>query len=112
MNIVITFSGKLPRITIDGRHYKPAAAAPDGRLAADHLREALYSGHIPPGSWAVAEVLLRPSMLRAAGAVGGSARGPVKRRGNSAYYAWVVACREAARKGQPKPAKPPVSRAS
>jgi hypothetical protein len=83
-----------------------ADTAADGQPIAQHVRAALYSGQIPPAQWTAAERILNIGAYADTGAKGGSAKGARKLRGGPEYYRWVVACREAARTGQPKPPKP------
>jgi hypothetical protein len=99
-------SARRPAVIIAGRPYQPNAAGPDGKAAADHLRQALYSGRIPEADWAAAERFIVLSAVIATGAAGGSASGQRKARGGAAFYKWVTACRVAKRAGLPRPPKP------
>lgn len=116
MNISISISApaseRRPAVIIDGRGHRPQDKAPDGKTAAAHLRQALYSGRIPAADWPAAERVLLMAQRARIGAVGGvkggKAKGAAKRRGGAAWYKWVTACREAKRAGLPAPPKPAV----
>ena len=99
-----------PMIDLGGTIYGATDKAPDGRQAAEHLREALYSGRIPAGAWAAAERVIARLLAGRTGAAGGATTGKSKRRGGPAYYAWVVSCRYAKKNGMPKPPKPKSAR--
>lgn len=97
---------KRPAVIIDGVLHKASDRGPALLAAAVKVRHALYSGHIPEASWGQAERFLNLARYGAPGSAGGSARGKRKARGGPAYYAWLVACREAKRNGLPQPARP------
>lgn len=100
-------SAKRPAVIIGGCPHRPQDKAPDGQQAAAHLRQALYSGRIPPADWSAAEQALRIAHRARIGAGGGAGGGGAsKRRGGAAWYKWVTACRVAKRAGLPAPPKP------